>query len=274
MKTDLELFQIEVELLIQAVMMKYQYDFNQYSRSSIHRRLTQALNRFSCETVSDLQKKVLRDPKFFPQLLDYMTVSTTEMFRDPTYFKSIREQVIPFLRTFPSLKVWVAGCSSGEELYSLAILFKEERLLDKTIFYATDINPNNIEKAKVGIYSRDDIQKASKNYQLSGGKSSLSEYYKAAYDAVQLDRSLINNVAFSDHSLATDAVFGEVHLVSCRNVLIYFERALQDRAIGLFKDSLVRGGFLGLGSKESLHFSDHKNQFEIVNKEDRIFQKR
>jgi chemotaxis protein methyltransferase CheR len=266
--------EIEVELLIEAILRKYQYDFRHYARSSIRRRVAQALGHFHCANVSQLQEKILHDRSVFPHLLDYLTVPTTEMFRDPEYFLALRKIVVPFLRTYPSLKIWIAGCSTGEEVYSMAILLQEEGLLKKTIFYATDINPHSLEKAKNGIYSVAAIQKASTNYRKAGGTKSLADYYNAAYGAAQFDRRLTKNVVFSDHSLATDAVFAEVHLVSCRNVLIYFDRVLQDRAVGLFCDSLVRQGFLGLGPKESLHFSRHKDAFASVVKHERIYRKR
>jgi chemotaxis protein methyltransferase CheR len=264
---------IEIELLIDAMLRKYQYDFRHYSRTSLKRRAAQAMAQLGCKNLTQLQERVLHERAAFPIVLDYLTVPTTELFRDPEYYAALRTEVIPHLRTYPSLKAWVAGCSTGEEVYSIAILLEEAGLLERTIIYATDINPRSLEKAKRGIYSSDSLKQASANYRRSGGKYSLSEYYRAAYEAVQFDRRLIRNAVFSDHSLATDAVFAEVQLVSCRNVLIYFDRPLQDRAIGLFYDSLVRRGFLGLGSKESLHFSSHQADFLPVADEARIYQK-
>ncbi|MDB6138002.1 MAG: chemotaxis protein CheR, partial [Verrucomicrobiaceae bacterium] len=182
--------------------------------------------------------------------------------------------VVPHLRTYPSLKVWVAGCSGGEELYSLAILFREEGLEERTLFYATDINTEALRKAEAGVYNIDRIPLFTANHQRTGGKSSLSNYYSAAYGSAVFDKSLRKRAVFSDHSLVSDAVFAEVQLVCCRNVMIYFNRSLQDRAVGLFKDSLVRKGFLGLGAKESLHFSSHAAEFNEFAREDRIYQKR
>ena len=190
------------------------------------------------------------------------------------YYRALREKVTPHLRTYPSLKVWVAGCSHGEELYSLAILFREENLEDRTIFYATDINPLALQAAEAGVYSMDRLRKFTENHQKSGGKSSLSDYYTADYGRAIFDKSLRSRVVFSDHSLVTDAVFGEMHLISCRNVLIYFDRPLQDRAIGLFRDSLARKGFLGLGSKESLRFSAHAGAFFEFARDEKIYQRR
>jgi chemotaxis protein methyltransferase CheR len=266
-------FDIELKLFIDAVYLKYHYDFRRYAFASLKRRLTSAMIRFGCQTLSQLQDKVLNEPAIFPQLLDFLTVQVSEMFRDPAYFRSLREKVIPLLRTYPSLKVWVAGCSAGEEVYSLAILFREEGLLERTIIYATDINAQALQKAEAGVYEIGRIPGFTENHRLSGGRASLSEYYTAAYGNAVFDKSLKQNMVFSDHSLATDSVFTEVQLVSCRNVLIYFNRELQDRAVGLFRDALCRKGFLGIGSKESLRFSDHSAAFADFVKEDRIYQK-
>ena len=222
---------------------------------------------------SALQDRVLHEPDVFTQLLGFLTVQVSEMFRDPSYFRAIREKVIPHLRTYPSVKVWVAGCSAGEELYSLAILFREEGLEKRTMFYGTDINTDALKKARAGVYELDRLPLFTENHQLSGGKSSLSNYYTAAYGAAVFDKSLSTRAVFSDHSLVSDTVFGEMHLISCRNVLIYFDSELQNRAVGLFKDSLIRKGFLGLGSKESLHFSPHANEFPDFVKSERIYQK-
>jgi len=265
---------IEIRLLLDAIYRKYHYDFRGYSMASIKRRLTQARTHFGHETFSQLQDRVLHDATLLPALLGYLTVQVSELFRDADYFRAIREQVVPHLRTYPSLKVWVAGCSAGEELYSLVILFREEGLEDRTLFYGTDINPEAIKKAEAGVYELDRIPLFTTNHQRSGGKSSLSNYYTAAYGAAVFDKTLRKRVVFSDHSLVTDAVFAEVNLISCRNVLIYFDRDLQDRAIGLFKDSLTRKGFLGLGAKESLRFSAHSEAFAEFSRQERIYQKK
>ncbi|MCA1324685.1 CheR family methyltransferase [Herbaspirillum sp. alder98] len=267
-------FDIEMQLLLDAIYLKYHCDFRGYAGSSLKRRLTTALGRFECATLSQLQDRVLHDPAVFPALMDYLTVQVSEMFRDPTYFLSLREKVVPLLRTYPSLKIWVAGCSTGEEVYSLAILLREEGLLERTLIYATDINQAALKKAEAGVYDLERIPGFTSNHQKSGGTTSLSDYYTAAYGAVVFDKSLRRNVVFSDHSLATDSVFAEMQLVSCRNVLIYFNRQLQERALGLFRESLCRKGFLGLGSKESLRFSAHNSAFDEVVREDRIFQKK
>jgi chemotaxis protein methyltransferase CheR len=231
------------------------------------------MSRFNVGTFSELQSRILHDPAMFPALLDFLTVPVSEMFRDPAYYRSLREMVVPVLRTYPSLKVWVAGCSTGEEVYSLAILLREAGLLDRSLIYATDINPSVLQKAAAGVYDVDRIAGFTESHRRSGGTTSLSDYYTAAYGRAVFDKSLREHIVFSDHSLATDSVFAEVQLVSCRNVLIYFNRDLQDRAIGLFRDALCRKGFLGIGSKESLRFSAHRDSFIDLVPNDRIYQK-
>jgi chemotaxis protein methyltransferase CheR len=267
-------FEIELRLLIDAVFLRYHYDFREYATSSLRRRLRRAMTHFRCQTLSQLQDRILHDESAFPALLDFLTVPVSEMFRDPSYFRSLRKTVVPLLRTYPSLKIWVAGCSTGEEAYSLAILLKEEDLLKRAIIYGTDINPQVLQKAEAGVYEVDRIAGFTENHRHSGARSSLSDYYTAAYGRAVFDKSLKRHIVFSDHSLATDSVFAEVQLVSCRNVLIYFNRALQDRAVGLFHDALCRKGFLGIGSKESLRFTSHADAFTDVIREDRIFQKK
>lgn len=265
---------IEIRLLLEALFQKYHYDFRNYAMASIKRRLKQAREQLGFENFSAMQESLLHDPAMLSRLLGYLTVQVSEMFRDPTYFRAVREKVIPHLRTYPSLKVWIAGCSSGEELYSFTILFREEGLEERTLFYATDISQDALRAAEAGVFGLDRIQLFTENHRKSGGRSSLSDYYQAAYGKASFDKSLRRNVVFSDHSLVTDAVFAEMHLISCRNVLIYFDRNLQDRALGLFKDSLARKGFLGLGSKESLRFSEQATFFADFVREEKIYQRR
>jgi chemotaxis protein methyltransferase CheR len=265
---------LELRLLLEAIFRKYHYDFRGYSLASLQRRLDQAKDRFHCQSLSQLQDRVLHDPAVLPQLLSYLTVQVSELFRDPQYFLAIREQVVPHLRTYPSLKVWVAGCGDGEEIYSLAILFREEGLESRTLFYGTDINPAALKRAETGRYDLDRLPLFTENHRLSGGKSSLSDYYTAAYGAAIFDPSLRRRIVFSDHSLVSDAVFAEVQLISCRNVLIYFGKDVQDRALGLFKDALSRKGYLGLGAKESLRFSAHAGAFTEFVPPQRIYQLR
>jgi chemotaxis protein methyltransferase CheR len=265
---------IELHLLIDAIYLKYHYDFRGYATASLKRRLKTAMGRMGCRTLSQLQDRVLHEPAVLPELLDYLTVQVSEMFRDPAYFRSLRQTVVPLLRTYPSLKVWVAGCSTGEEAYSLAILLHEEGLLSRTLIYATDINPQALLRAEAGIYDVDRIAGFTENHRRSGARTSLSDYYTAAYGRAVFDASLKQHIVYSDHSLATDSVFAEVQLISCRNVLIYFNRELQDRAIGLFRDALCRKGFLGIGSRESLRFTSCADSFVELVRDDRIFQKR
>jgi chemotaxis protein methyltransferase CheR len=269
-----ETLDIELQLLIDAIYFKYRFDFRAYALASLKRRLSIAMTRLGCQSLSQVQDLVLREPEVFSTLLDYLTVQVSEMFRDPDYYRTLRERVTPLLRTYPSLRLWVAGCSSGEEVYSLAILLREEELLDRTLIYATDINAPALQRAEAGVYDLARIAAFSENYRLAGGKGSLSDYYVAAYDRVVFDKTLRRQVVFADHSLATDSVFAEVQLISCRNVLIYFNRDLQDRALGLFREALTLRGFLGLGSKESLRFSAQANAFEEIVPHGRIFQKR
>jgi chemotaxis protein methyltransferase CheR len=265
---------IEIQLLLQALHLRYHYDFRNYALASIKRRLKHARDQMGFPTFSALQDGLLHNPSVLPGLLDYLTIQVSEMFRDPAYFRAIRENVVPHLRTYPSLKVWVAGCSDGEELYSLVILFREEGLEERSLFYATDINQQALANARAGVFGLDRIRLFTENHRRSGGKSSLSDYYSAAYGRASFDKSLRKNVVFADHSLVTDAVFGEMQLISCRNVLIYFNRSLQDRAIALFRDSLVRKGFLGLGAKENIRFSDHAGDFLDFVQPEKIYQRR
>jgi chemotaxis protein methyltransferase CheR len=264
---------IEMRLLLEALFLRYHYDFRNYSRGSIRRRLKQAREQLGFASFSAMQNQLLHDPDMLSHLLRFLTVQVSDMFRDPDYFRAIREQVVPHLRTYPSLKVWIAGCSSGEELYSMVILFREEGLEDRTLFYATDINQDALSAAEAGVFALDRVRSFTENHQRSGGRTSLSDYYQAAYGRVVFDKSLRRNVVFSDHSLATDAVFGELHLISCRNVLIYFDHALKNRVLGLFKESLIHKGFLGLGAKESVRFSDHAGTFADFVREEKIYQK-
>jgi chemotaxis protein methyltransferase CheR len=264
---------IELRLLVEAIYLKYSYDFRDYSGASLRRRVAHALTQFGLSTISALQESILHDPDAFARLLQVLTIPVSEMFRDPAYFLALRQHVVPVLRTYPSIKVWIAGCSTGEEVYSLAILLREEGLLERTILYATDINPSSLDKARQGIFAMDNMRSYTANYQKAGGQRAFSDYYTAAYDGALFDRSLCDNITFADHSLATDSVFSEVQLVSCRNVLIYFNRRLQNRAFGLFHESLCHRGFLGLGSKETVEFSDYAPYFEAEVRQERIFRK-
>ena len=266
-------FDIELGLLLDAVYLRYQHDFRHYAYASLRRRMRQAMERFECPTLSHLQARVLHEPEVFAGMLQYFTVQVSEMFRDPAYFRALRERVLPILQTYPYLKLWVAGCSTGEEAWSCAILLREARLLERALIYATDINPAALATAEAGVYALDRVAGFSANYLAAGGIASLSDYYTAAYGSAIFDKSLRSQIVFSDHSLATDHVFSEVELVSCRNVLIYFDRPLQSRAIGLFHDALVPRGFLGIGSKETLRYSARAGSFEEFAGPERIYRK-
>jgi len=266
--------ELERRALLEAIYERFHYDFRQYSVASVRRRLVQAERALGVASLPALQERVLRDPAAFTTLLSYLTVQVSDLFRDPAYYRGFRENVVPVLRTYPSLKVWIAGCSTGEEVYSFAILLREEGLLERTILYATDINPEALRAAEAGIYPLERMRAFTQNHQASGAPCSLSTYYTANYGAAVFDRTLRKNVVFADHSLATDAVFGETQVVSCRNVLIYFERELQERAISLFRGSLCARGFLGLGAKESLRFSAQEASFEVFMREERWYQRR
>jgi chemotaxis protein methyltransferase CheR len=264
---------IELELLLDAIYEGFHYDFRQYSKASVRRRVAQALHALDCRSFEGLRARLIRDPSAFPILLQYLTVQVSDLFRDAAYFRVFRQRIVPVLRTYPSLKIWIAGCSTGEEVYSFAILLREEGLLDKTILYATDINGQALRAAEAGVYPIERLKAFTVNHQASGAPCSLASYYTAKYGSAVFDRSLRKNIVFSDHSLATDAVFTEAQVVSCRNVLIYFEPTLQERAVALFRESLCPRGFLGLGVKETLRFSKHEAEFEAFAVDERWYRR-
>ena len=265
---------IEIALLFEGIYQRYGYDFRDYGKAHAKRRILHRMALSGFETVSALQHRVLYDEVFFHTLLQDLSINTTEMFRDPEFFLGIREQVIPVLKTYPFLKIWHAGCSTGEEVYSMAIILKEEGLLNRTQIYATDFNPGVLQKARDGIYPASQMKDYSQNYLRSGGKLSLSEYYNARYDSAILKKVLKDNVVFAEHNLVTDGVFGEMNLVMCRNTLIYFNKNLQNKVLGLFSDSLIPGGFLCLGSKESITFTTQNHAFDPVLAKWKIFRKK
>lgn len=270
----LDIENIELQLLLQAIYLKYGYDFRNYARASIKRRILQRLEKDKIPNVSSMQHKVLYDISFFEKLLLDLSINVTEMFRDPSFYQALRKYVIPQLKEYPYLKIWHAGCSTGEEAYSMAILLKEENLYDRTQIYATDMNEIVLKQAREGIFPISKLKQYTSNYQKAGGQESFSDYYSAHYDHVVMDKSLRKNILFSDHNLATDEVFGEMHLILCRNVLIYFNRELQNRVIGLFTESLCHSGILGLGTKESIRLSEYSNDFEDICKEEKIYRKK
>jgi chemotaxis protein methyltransferase CheR len=264
---------IELRMLVEAVYLKYNYDFRDYTGASQKRRVLVALREMDVATVSELQARVMHDADAFRQLLQFLTIPVTEMFRDPEYYLAVRQHVAPILKTYPSINVWVAGCSTGEEVYSMAILLQEEGLLERTQIYATDINPESLAAARRGVMPLERMRAYTENYQKAGGKRAFSDYYTAAYGGALFERTLVDKVTFADHSLATDSVFAETHFISCRNVMIYFNRRLQNRVLGLFHESLCHRGFLGLGSKESIEFSSHAQRFEPLARRERLYRK-
>jgi len=272
-QTNTDLFNIELQLLLEAIFLRYGYDFRNYSKAHIKRRVLHRLGTSQLQTVTDLQNKVLRDRDFFIEFLNDLSINVTELFRDPEFYKSLRENIIPKLRTYAWFKIWHAGCATGEEVYSLAILLQEEGLLERCQIYATDFNQKVLEIAREGVYHKDEIEQYERNYQLSGGKRKLSDYYQSMYGSVMFNKDLSSRIVFADHNLVTDSVFADVNLILCRNVLIYFEKSLQENVVGLFYESLVPSGILCLGTKESLKFTRHEKLFEPIDEKQRIFKK-
>ena len=264
---------IEFDLLIEAIYKKYGYDFRNYSKATLKRRIQSKLSSSGFDSISAMQHEVLYNKKFFESMLIDLTINVTEMFRDPSFYLAVREKVIPILRIHPFIKIWHAGCSTGEEVYSMAIVLAEENVLSKTTLYATDIDDKVLKKAREGIYPLNKIKEYTANYQKAGGTEAFSDYYTAKYEAVIMDSSLKKNIVFSQHNLVTGKAFGEMNMIVCRNVIIYFDKNLQNRVLKLFYDSLDKNGILSLGSKESIQFTNLRNHFsELVGKE-KIYQK-
>jgi chemotaxis protein methyltransferase CheR len=266
--------EIELNSLLDALYQKYGCDFRQYSKAHLARRISNRMSLSGFDSVKKLQDAAVHHEYFASQLLQDLSITVTEMFRDPAFYIALREKVIPILRTYSFLKIWHAGCSTGEEVYSMAILLKEEGLYDKTTIYATDFNQRALENAKEGIISNDKMKAYTLNYQKAMGKESLGNYYTSQYERAIMHNSLKKNIVWANHNLVTDGVFAEVHLILCRNVLIYFEPKLQNRVQHLFLDSLTNGGILCLGSKESLRFTDVSDSYTDLDKKQRIFKKK
>jgi len=266
--------ELEISLLLEVIYQKYGYDFRQYSEAHIRRRVLNRMTMSGLESISQMQSRVLNDETFTSILLQDLSITVTEMFRDPGFYRSLRENVIPVLKTYPFIKIWHAGCSTGEEAYSMSIILQEEGLYDRTTIYATDFNQQVLNYAKQGIFSNKMMKEYTTNYQLSGGKESFSSYYTSDDDNVIMNQSLKKNIVWANHNLVTDSVFAEVHLILCRNVLIYFDRNLQNKVQKLFYNSLIDGGILCLGSKESLRFSDFHEEYTELDKKQRIFKKK
>jgi chemotaxis protein methyltransferase CheR len=268
-----ELERLEVELLLEGIFRHHGFDFRSYAYASLKRRLWKHMQAHGVSTISGLQQRVLHDRAAMDELLMDLSVSVTSMFRDPGFYAAFREQVVPLLRTYPFVRIWHAGCATGEEVYSMAILLQEEGLYERARLYATDINETLLHRARTGIYPLEKMQEFTQNYLRAGGTRSFSEYYTAAYDGALFTPALTRNVVFAQHNLVTDRSFSEFNVILCRNVMIYFDRALQARVHRLFYDSLPMYGVLALGSKESLRFSPVEDSYEELNAREKIFRK-
>ena len=272
-RESLDLEKIELDCLLEAVYQRYGFDFREYAPASLRRRVNRRVKLEGLPSISALQDQLLRDPEVMQRLLLDLSINVTAMFRDPTFHLALREQVVPLLRTYPFTRIWVAGCSTGEEVYSLAILLEEEALYDRTRIYATDLNEDVLERARLGVFPLARMQDYTRNYIGAGGKRAFSDYYTSGYDGAAFDRSLMRNVVFAQHNLAMDRSFNEFHVILCRNVMIYFERSLQKRVFELFDGSLARLGILALGHKESLRTSAHADRYEELDAIERLYRK-
>jgi len=270
---DSDLERLEVELLLEGVYRHYGFDFRSYAYASIRRRLWKRVEGEGLRTVSELAARILHDQDAMERLLLDLSVNVTAMFRDPSFYQEFRDRVIPILRTYPFIRIWHAGCSTGEEVFSMAILLEEEGLYDRARLYATDINDVVLQRARQGIFPLDRMQEYTENYIRAGGKSSFSEYYTAKYDGAIFKPELTRNIVFSQHNLVTDRSFSEFHVIFCRNVLIYFDKTLQNRVHSLFYDSLVMFGIMALGSKESLKFSQYEPCYEKLSPTEKLYRK-
>nr|WP_156830257.1 protein-glutamate O-methyltransferase CheR [Paenibacillus sp. HW567] len=268
-----ELEQIEIELLLSGVHRLYGYDFRNYALPSLKRRIWHHVHAENVRSISALQEKVLHDRGCFERFVYSLSIPVTEMFRDPGMFSAFREKVIPLLRTCPRIRIWHAGCSTGEEVYSIAILLHEEGLYDRAQLYATDMNARSLQQAKEGVYELGKMRQYTRNYMEAGGTRLFSEYYTAKYNSVVLQPYLRKNIIFAEHNLATDTSFNEFNVIFCRNVMIYFNEELRDHAHGLFYESLSQSGVLVLGSKESMQFTRHSNSYEPMDTVEKIYRK-
>ncbi|TAL85038.1 MAG: protein-glutamate O-methyltransferase CheR [Rhodanobacter sp.] len=268
---DLE--NIEIELFVRAMQLRHGYDFSQYAPASLKRRVRHLAVQLDGGSISALTHRLLHQQAVLPQLLEGLSVPVSDMFRDPSVFRLLREQVLPVLASYPHINIWQAGCAHGEEVYSLAILLEEAGLYERSRIYATDLSASALHQAEEGIYSAREAQQWSRNYQDAGGTRSLADYYSARYDLLKLDRRLRRHVTFAQHNLVSDRVFCEAHLVLCRNVLIYFSNPLQDRCLQLFRDTLVRGGFLCLGMRESIDAAGTAVDFNPVDAGLRLYRR-
>jgi chemotaxis protein methyltransferase CheR len=265
--------QIELQLLLEGVYRRYGFDFREYAPASLRRRVHRRMRLEGLTTIAALTDKLLHDPPTMERLLLDLSINVTSMFRDPSFYVAFRGKVVPLLHTYPFTRIWVAGCSTGEEVYSLAILLQEEELYERTRIYATDINESVLDRARAGVFPLEKMKEYTQNYQRAGGKRAFSEYYVAAYDGAQFQRALTENVVFAQHNLVSDRSFNEFQVIVCRNVMIYFDRTLQNRVHELFYESLVHLGVLGLGSKETIHFSPFEERYEELDPDEKLYRK-
>lgn len=270
-RADLEA--LELRLLLDAVHQQYGYDFRGYAHTSLKRRIWRRITEEGLETISGLQELVLHDRAAFERLLLDFSINVTSMFRDPSFFEAVRTKVVPILRTYPFVRIWNAGCSTGEETYSLAIVLREAGLADRARIYATDINDEVLRRAKEGVFPVERMRDHTRDYLKSGGTESFSDYYKTFGDIVRFDPTLVDNVVFAQHNLVSDGSFNEFNLIVCRNVMIYFDRSLQDKVHDLFYDSLVRFGILGLGHKETIRFTGHADDYAELDGHEKLYRR-
>lgn len=265
--------ELEIDLFIEAVKRKCQYDFGEYSRNHIRRRILNKMNKDNMASISAMQGKIIHDNDYLHEVLLEFSINVTEMFRDIEFFKRIREEVIPYLQSYGRLKIWNAGCATGQEAYTMAIILSEEKLLERSIIYATDFNNDSVKKGKAGVYDIKMLSKYEENYIKSGGKRNFKEYYQRAEEYFEMDEKLRSRMVFSEHNLSTDGVFGEMNIIFCRNVLIYFNKELQKRVIELFYNSLRIGGMLCLGMNEMIDSSIIENRFDLYDAKNKIYKK-
>lgn len=268
-----ELEKIEIDLVIDCIRRRYGYDFGNYSFASLHRRFEQLRSAAGLRRYTEMVDKLFHDENYFELLLRQMSIVVTEMFRDPEFYAALRETVLPFLKTYPFVKIWHAGCATGQEAYSMAILLHENSFLTRARIYGTDFNKSALDTAQKGVYPAASMGAYQENYKMAGGCADFSQYFSDAYDLCKMKDFLRERITFSYHNLVTDGVFGEMNVIFCRNVLIYFDRELQERVLRLFSDSLRHGGFLCLGNRETLNFSAVQDSFEVVDAKNRIYKK-
>ena len=265
--------EIEFYLLLEAIYQSYGYDFRDYAPASLKRRIRKCMNDLGVKTISAFQDKILHEKKSFTGFLNTVSIDVTSMFRDPDFFLAVKQKIFPMLKNLPFIRIWHAGCATGEEIYSLAILLKEEKLYDKARIYATDMNDVVLEKGKNGIFPLKNIQDYTKNYQNAGGENDFSRYYTAKYDHAVMNSSLKQNIVWAQHNLVTDGSFNEFDIVFCRNTMIYFNQPLQEHVHKLILDSLAIGGTLGLGKKESFHSSSFRDNYVDIDDKVKLFKR-